>query len=531
MAPDVAFRKMNIHRFYLGFTADQTSGGTVHRAGSLELMGDHALDSVAGWPRAVRSRQVDTGEDAELDATPRDLVIMNPPFTRADLRHDQLGITLEKNVKAREQALFAGTPAHRSHYGGMFLILSERLCVKDTGSLALIYPTASCGAPSASGVWKHLLDRFHLETVVTSHDPTRIFFSENTNINESLFILRRLNRAKQNISTRFIQLAHNPTTAADAVLLADRLRKDSLPEKQGQILYWSRDRIMANDWTPIRFLSPFLSETVYGWFGERSLGLVPLRQIAEVGPGGGALRASSNPHLFADESGRPGMWYNNQEDVAPNGAPPKQTLRVRPDCYLHPKPGKKDLDRLWYKSSRLLLPDRFSTTSIRLFGIVTDEATFGSAWTAVNARNSQPGWEEAMAVYLNSTVGILATLYRVNPKKLVYPNMSLDGMRNIPVPKLDDHQIAALADHYHRIANIPLLRLRDQANDTVRASLDEVVCLTMGWDQEAVRKARFVLSEEPSITGRPAGDPGSRQSRPGKGRRSRSRPHPALFQD
>lgn len=530
MAPDVAFRKMNIHRFYFGLIDDQATGGPIARSGSLELMGNEGFGAIAGWPRAARSEQVDTGEDEQLDATPRDLVIMNPPFTRADLRHGQLGKLGEDAVKSREKFLFEGTPVNRSHYGGMFLMLAERLC-RQNGTMALVLPTTGTQNPSTRDIRQWLLEKFHLETVITSHDPTRIFFSENTTINESLFIFRRLNAANQHAPTRFIQLAHNPTTAAEAVLLADGLRKNRLSRKQCQIMHWPRKRVTADDWTPVRFLSPYLSETVYDWFGARNLGLLPIGLIAEVGPASGAIRGSCSPHSLADEDGRPAVWYNSQDDPAPNGTPPKQTLRVIPDSYLHPKPGKKkDLDRLWSKRGRLLLPDRFSTTSIRLFGAVSDVATFGSGWIPVNHRDRQPNWEEAMVVYLNSTVGILATLYRVNPKKLVYPNMSLDGMRNIPVPKLDDYQIAALADQYHRVANIPLLRLRDQASDTVRASLDEVINSIMGWDQEAVQKARFALSEEPAITGQPAGESDRRQSRQRRGSGLRSRPHPVLFQ-
>ena len=77
-------------------------------------------------------------------------------------------------------------------------------------------------------------------------------------------------------------------------------------------------------------------------------------------------------------------------------------------------------------------------------------------------------------------------------------------MRNIPVPDFDEGQVAALADHFQRVADRPLLRLRDQENDLVRASLDETLCVTLGWDREEVEKARFALAVEPSVTGRPA---------------------------
>ena len=537
MAPDVAFRKMNIHRFRLGMVDDPLSNGKVTRAGSLELMREDGLVAVAGWPQAARSGQVDTGENGVLQAIPRRLVIMNPPFSRDSLRHKQLGKQAANQVKQREQELFADKPVYKSHSGGMFLILSERLCAEEDGSVALVYPTAACGAPSAVGVWKYLLERFHLETVVTSHDPGRIAFSENTNINESLFVLRRRNGDNRDQPTRFVNLARNPATASEAELLARTIvRNEQSSRLSRTVVEWPRDRLLADDWTPVRFFSAYLMETAYSWFGNGDLELVPLSKVAEVGPGGQRTQDAYFRGQVADETGRQGLWYNNQTDPAPNGSPPKKTLRTKPDCFLHRKANDKrrlkDLaDKYWKQRGRLLLPIRLRTSVLILSATVTDEPVLGSAWIPAKPHNERTGWEEAMVMYLNSTVGILATLYRANPKILDYPNMPLERMRNIPAPLLDDKQVISLANHFRRFADRPLLRLRDQANDTVRASLDEVVCLTMGWDQEEVRRARRTLSEEPYITGRPAGEPDSHQGRPGKGRESRSRAHPALFQD
>lgn len=511
MAPDTAFRKMNIHRFRLGVVYDPLSQGKVARAGSLELMREDGLVAVAGWPQAARSGQVDTGENGILQAIPRDLVIVNPPFTRDSLRHKQLGKQQANQVKQREQELFADKPVYKSHSGGMFLMLSERLCEEEHGSIALVYPTASCGAPSASGVWKYLLERFHLETVVTSHDPNRIAFSENTAINESLFVLRRRNDDNRNQPTRFVNLARNPATAAEAELLARTIGRNERSSRLSRtVVEWPRERLLQNNWTPVRFFSPYLIETTYSWFGQSDLELIPLEQVAEVGPAGKRTQDAYTRGQVADKTGRRGLWYNNQNSPARNGSPPKRALHSKPDCFLHRKPNEKrrlsDLaDKYWQQRGRLLLPDRFHTPGLILCATVTDEPILGSAWIPAKPRQPIPGWEEAMAVYLNSTIGFLATLYRVNPKKLVYPNMPLDRMRRIPVPQLTDGQVATLANHYHSVSNRSLLRLRDQASDTVRASLDEVVCLTMGWDQEMAQKARFALAEEPSITGQPVG--------------------------
>lgn len=512
MSPDTAFRKMNIHRFRLGVVDDPLSKGKVARAGSLELMSEDGLVAVAGWPQAARSGQVDTGENGILQAIPRDLVIMNPPFSRDSLRHKQLGEKQANLVKRREHELFADKPVYKSHSGGMFLILSERLCAEEHGSLALVYPTASCGAPSASGVWKYLLERFHLETVVTSHDPNRTSFSENTTINESLFVLRRRNNDdNRDQPTRFVNLARNPTTASEAELLARTIGSNERSSRLSRsVIEWPRDRLLANDWTPVRFFSAYLTETAYSWFGSRDLGLVPLGRVAEIGPGGQRTQDAYFRGQVADETGRQGLWYNNQTNPASNGSPPKRTLRTNPDCFLHRKPNDKrrlrDLaDKYWKQCGRLLLPVRLRTSVLVLSATVTDEPVLGSAWVPAKPHNERTWWEEAMVVYLNSTVGILATLYRANPKILDYPNMPLDRMRKIPAPLLNDQQVVSLANHFHRFADRPLLRLRDQANDTVRASLDEAVCLTMGWDQQEARKVRRALSEEPYITGQPAG--------------------------
>lgn len=499
--PTVAFERMGIHQPLYG--TDQLGTG---QAGSLELYGERAAVSLY----SPVSQQVDTGQEEVLGAVRHDLVIMNPPYARDQLRHGHFTSAQKKAVKAREEELFKATPAAREGGSGMFLLLADRLCDKENGTLASVLPTSWFGGGKmGEGVWSQLLKGFHIETVVTSHDPHRIFFSENTSINESLVVMRRLNEDNRNLDTRFVNLSHNPDRASGALAVAESIRSG---DKKG--VSWSRERIEAGDWTPIKFLSPYIIATAAKWFTDRALQLRSLGEVAEAGPAGRRTQDAYNRGDLteADERGRWGLWFNNQEGMAPNGTPPKQTLRVRPDCSLLRKPNTPkrkiaDLaDKYWEQRGQLLLPTKFSTTSIRIFAVHLEEPVLGSGWVPVRSLNYDDPrvWERAMCVYLNSTVGILATLWRANPKKMVYPNMPLDNMRRIPVPQFDDRQVLALADHYDRVADRPLLRLRDQENDLVRASLDETLCLVMDWDQEEVRKVRFALAVEPSVTGQPA---------------------------
>ena len=109
-----------------------------------------------------------------------DLVIMNPPFTRDSLRHDQFSGDDEEAIKKREKEVFASHPTYMAGNSGAFLVLANHLIKNDASTLAAILPLVSITDKSGFQIRKYLAERFHIDTIVSSHDPTRIFFSENT---------------------------------------------------------------------------------------------------------------------------------------------------------------------------------------------------------------------------------------------------------------------------------------------------------------------------------------------------------------
>ena len=350
-----------------------------------------------------------------------------------------------------------------------------------------------------------MTQKFHLEAVITSHDTSTkngIAFSENTGISESLVILRRLNKGNRNRPTRFIQLAHNPKSAAEAVALAGNLRRGGAKRGKHHEVEWPKERIMEDDWSPVRFLSPYLTEFAYQWFGTSGKGLVPLSRVSEKCAGGRDARGAATEQIFPDAQGRRGLWFNNQtKDKA--DAPAKKRMRLEPDRYLHSKPGQSGkLDALLSRAGRLILPDRFYTPGLTLCGAVTDKRTVGSGWISYKPLHPQEGWEEAMCVYLNSSVGFLATLYNANPKILTYPKMSLEKMYRLPVPDLTDEQSATLAEIYREHRDTELLPFYKQGNDATRRRLDEAVCAAFGWNRTEVSDMRDALSMEPAIVER-----------------------------
>ena len=489
LVPTVAFSRMNIHRPYLGVVGNHT------RAGSLELFDESGQMSLMPSPA---SEQVETGEET-LYAERHSLVIMNPPFTRDSLRYDQLGKGGEKAVKDRELELFRNTAAHRSGGSGMFMLLADRLTEEDGGTVAAILPTVWLGGPAGRPVWEYLLQRFHLETVVVSHDHQRMWFSENTNISESLFVLRRLDENNREQPTRFIRFTVNPGEVSGAFTVVNALTFGQTPPN-ATVLDWPRERVLAGDWMPARFLSEFLIDRIGCWFTDRGIDVVPLGEVAYVGPAGRRIRDSYKPSDHGDKHARRALWKNDTERT--------QTLRGEADTYIVVKSGEEHkADRYWSQRSRLLIPSDSRLNTARVFAVLIGEPAVGSRWLPVRPRESIQNpreWEKAMCVWLNSTPGVLAQIMVSTPRLLSRPDMSLEGQRSILVPDLDGGQAARLAEVFDDQQDAGQQRLTDV--DGPRRVLDEAVAEVLGLDSDEITVARRELAAEPSITARRHGE-------------------------
>ncbi len=135
LSPTTRFSRMNIHRALLGVFDGETY------LGSLDFLSGQAR--LAAWPSPTQ--QVESGQGTAEPPPPMDLVIMNPPFTRDSLRHDQFSRADELAIKQREKEVLEGQPhraAARLHSsGGAFTVLAEKMLKDDTGTLALILPS------------------------------------------------------------------------------------------------------------------------------------------------------------------------------------------------------------------------------------------------------------------------------------------------------------------------------------------------------------------------------------------------------
>ena len=495
LSPTTQFQNMKIWRTLLGVDDD----GIAH-LGSLEFLDQKPM--LMPWPNGATATTQVNGDAEAAAAEPSDLVIMNPPFTRDSLRHDQFNREDEKKIKDREKQLFAEKPVHLSSNGNAFLVLASYLRKADPGVIAAVLPLVTATNASSLEIRRFLASQYHIETIVTSHDPGRIYFSENTNIGELLLVCRTWQPSQgTKPPTRVVNLARNPSTPADAFSAA-RAIIDSRVEAQsyGTVQEWPESRIAEGDWGAVQFLSPALCEGFVRLRQNQFFPVVTLADIAEVGPAGRRTQDAFTRSSMPNAQGQTALW-DHKTDIT-------QTMAAKPDAFLKIRPGKEHLaEGYWGQRGRFLLPQRLFLPTTRVLSVRLDLPGLGSAWVPCRigtALDTTENWEKALCAYLNSSVGILAVLGDRSNKKPTYPNFSLDDLRRLPVPDfaaIGPQAVTGLAAAYDRYANSVLLPLPQLNACPARIALDTAVIAALDLDGELVANIRRQLAMEPSVTG------------------------------
>lgn len=495
LSPSTRFENMKIGRATLG----EDNNGEV-KLGSLEMLGPDGQLPLLAWPTGIS--QFDTAVEMS-QPEPSDLVIMNPPFTRDSLRHDQFSPDVERKIKAREKAIFANTPVHLSGNATPFLVLADYINKADCGTLASVLPLVAATNASTLSIRQHLAARYHIETIVTSHDPERIYFSENTSIGEMLLVCRRWPVDKgPKPATRVINLAANPDTPADAINVAWAINDGTITMRRDYctVQEWPESKMAAGDWGAVQFLSPYLCEQFAKLRDSALFPATPLGRIAAVGPAGQRIRDAYARSAMPDAQGRSALW-NHDTDVT-------QTMSARADTHIVAKPGLAHLaETYWQQRSRLLLPQRVRLNTVRALSVRLDMPAVGSAWVPCNPESET--LEKAICVYLNSSVGILALLGNRSNTTPAYPRFSIDDMRQLVVPNfaaIDEDAAAHFARAYDALANRVLLPLPNMDVCDARRSLDATVAGALNLDRETVDTIRRSLAMEPSVTGQRYGE-------------------------
>ena len=496
-SPSTKFTKMSIRRPLLGWwTLDNgrpvpgKSKTSVTYIGSIGFIGGQ--QPLGLWP-SISEHIDDTGERLHQPPQP-DLVIMNPPFTRSDLRHDQFTKEEEDDIKRTEQQVLGQTgniaAAGLFSSSGAFVVLADYMLSTNSGTLAMVLPVAWTSGAGGIPQRKFLGSRFHVDLIVSIHDPKRIFFSENTKVGECLVICRRWDKVKQGEKppTRVVNLTRNPSTDIEALRLADQIRNSSSGDFTLQEI--PSGTITDGDWFATNFLAPVLYEEYRAF--QRMDGLVPLDRVATLLPRGGrAIRDYFERSETPTPGGRRALWYHKTDMT--------RSMTAKTDVYIKAIAGK---ERQADKRGRLLLPTKLWLPLARVGAVMLDRPSVGSHWVPVHSNDGSEATEDAWALFLNSSVGLLSLLGGRGNRKPSYPDFSINALRSLIVPDWGYFGEAArdqMAAAFKKLKDKTLQPFPGMADDPVRQKIDEVVVDALGLDAERVERVRCTLSEEPSV--------------------------------
>jgi len=228
LAPEVAFVRMNLYVMPLGMDHGNARLGSLDFLSGSEIKTQMALDY--SQIETIRTGASSTSV-ANARVPPLSLCVMNPPFVRSvggnllfGSLPDERG-RLQTELKRRVKQIGASATAG---LGSVFVALADRW-LEPEGRLAFVLPAAVASGEAWADTRQLIVSRYHLETVVSSHDALRFNFSENTDLSEILFIARKLKPKQMPGRTTYISLWRNPRSIHEALDLANRIDQIKAP--------------------------------------------------------------------------------------------------------------------------------------------------------------------------------------------------------------------------------------------------------------------------------------------------------------
>ncbi len=496
-APTTDYKKMNLYTMKHGPQSEDSSV----KAGSVEILrGVSERDPVRAFVQPLRStsdiqaRHIDsTSQTKDFPLRDLDVVIMNPPFGSNVKRGRKYPKPVVKLMQQNELAIKkeltrrdpeAGKVIDSNSIRTFFTPLADKLLNAKDGTLAKVLPVTACVTASGFAERRFLANRFHVECIITTHDPKHVNFSYKTNIHECLMICRRFDG---NIKppTEFISLRKMPENTKQAIEAADAIISGDA-KKWGNTCSWPAELVGMGNWTPVQWYDIDLPEIISKL--ENSPLLEPLGVSHEVGP----RIDGSYEKCESDEVGAVNVF----ESIGTNLR--KTIHNTVPDAWYKPLKTKKHLaEQHWEKRSSLFIARRFRTTSTRMTALYSNIATFGTGYIHTSTKNKQEA--KALSVWWNSTPVVMMLLNR-RSKTLTYLAWSLDHLAEIRIPKPDNPAWDDLRTAYDKVCDMELLPLKQATEDKARIIIDKAAAKILDIDPSIIAGWRTRLAREPTIS-------------------------------
>ncbi|MDE0631746.1 MAG: hypothetical protein OXH73_09605 [Caldilineaceae bacterium] len=548
--PAVGFTNSRLYTMPYG---RQQDGGVM--TGSLELLQSSRVQTLfnisdpalrTGSAGEETAAQVST----EIPDFGYDLVIMNPPFTRAtnhegahaDITNPAFaafGATDEDQTAMGKRAtkLAKGTCSDgNAGIASTFAALAHKK-VRPGGVLALVLPLSAATGLSWDGLREMLVHDYTDMTVVSIAANDRdMSFSFDTGMAECLVIARKLMVGEQsNNADRFVSLSRRPRGFAYARELVTGCTPDTSQVRRvedgpyggtplmigGELAGYMITATRAPVWPAVRLSDYSVAQTAFAltqsqlWLPGRAAPVeLKAALLAEVGALGLVHRDITGP---APKPGLPPRGPFDKVAPSPTATYPSlwnhdalnETRMVcDPDSQLQVRQGmEQDAEVVWATASRAHLNNEYTFGSQPLAVAFTDQESIGGrVWPNVIFSDSR--FDYAFSVWGNSTLGLLSYWWHSSRQQSSKASITIRSAESLPVLDLrclTDEQLCMAEKIFEEFREKDLMPAYLADADPNRALLDRrVICDLLGFGEEIYKAVRLLSAKwcaEPSVHG------------------------------
>lgn len=518
LAPEVAFVRMNLFVMPLGIDHGEA------RLGSLDFLTKNKIETQMALDRShVETVRVGAAVTTTTNATvPKiNLCVMNPPFVRSvggnllfGSLPDERG-RLQEELRRRVEKIGASSTAG---LGSVFIAVGDQH-LEPGGRLAFVLPLAIASGEAWAPSRNLIAGKYHLETVVSSHDPQRSCFSENTDISEILFIARKLEKGEEAGATTYINLWRNPRTIYDALDLAGRITSlksatsmssvgstsiRGSSEKIGEVVSLPSPKGDEN-WTGTLFAQTELLRTFWllqggrykapGQTAEVQLKLCRLDTFGALGPD--RKRVSEGFKMSRDDwTPYPSFWGHDSKKVKSIAQKPNAQLVAWEGSPRGPDYGA----HLWERSGPILLAEGIRFNSHRLVSIGVGTDALSNVWWSMKPCDLTEDRQKALLLWLNSSLSLLLLFGRRVVTQGAWIHMKQPAWMAMPVidvRKLGKKSLNPLVATYDALSSKELLPIAQMDTDPVREEIDSA--LGKALRIEGIGTIRGLFVREPGL--------------------------------
>ena len=543
--PNVGFEMSRLYTLAYGRQDD----GSV-RIGSLELLqasSTMTLFNTSDPARRTGSLGEETAAQIVVDVPDHsfDLVIMNPPFTRAgsdwegperaeDYVKQFRGLSTDLETQ-KEMAKRLGRYAANTCYHGYAGIASAFAALADSklkqgGVLALVLPLSVASGLSWQNFRRMLAKRYSdLAVLSIAANGNGISFSSDTGMGECLVVARKRNGGEPAAPrAHFVSLRQRPQgfvqagAVAKAMLGHNGIRRiedgpyggDSLTvgdSLAGEML--NAPQPDGSSWGGVRIADYAVTQTAYAlsqselWLpgspAPLNLAVVPLHSIGKRGSHDINIVGPQAPFTKEPPSATatyPALWNHDAK---------KETKMVcTPDAQVRVRPGREEkAATAWDTASRAHINRDFRFNSQPLAAAFTNQVSIGGrAWPNVGFDDNR--FDYTFMLWANSTLGLVCHWWLSNRQQDGRGTITVHALEALTVldfRALSDAQLATAEAIFEDFRDRELQPAYLADADPNRALLDHrLLCEVLGFDEsvyEAVRRLAAKWCAEPSVHG------------------------------